>query len=519
VAIDPVTGASLGQGSSALVGTIVPNTGVLLNGIFKAGEGIPKTNYTWPAIALAPRVGFAYDVTGAQKFVVRGASGVFFDRPSGQYTFAQVGNAPTGQVSTVQYSTLQSIPKEGLATTAPPLLSVFQYDAKIPTNVMWNVGVQMALPYSSSLDVSYVGTHGYNILAYGSSGLTTVESALDLNAPDLGAAYLPENQDPTLGTSAIPGATALRTDLLRPYRGLGTIYSSWPRFWTQYDSIQTSFNRRFSRGWQAGLNWTWSLRSHGNTSSPLHFVHTPDGGIADDPRQPQLDEILYHSAAGGNVINVGNRPHLIKGNFVWELPKVNTSGGGALKVLGAVINDWQWSGVYTGGSGPTYDARYSYQQNGANVNLTGSPAYLARIKVNGDTGSGCSDNQYKQFSTEAFSGPGYYSIGDESGANLMRYCTLNFWDFAIARRIQVGGGRSLEIRFDMFNAFNTTVYNSVQTTMQLTSPAAPNNVTNSPFAPDGSVLPGRVRPQTAGFGQANGSWPARTSQLQLRFQF
>ena len=65
VAIDPRTGASLGQNTAALVGTIVPNTGVLLNGIFQAGQGIPKTNYTWPAIALAPRVGFAYDVTGA----------------------------------------------------------------------------------------------------------------------------------------------------------------------------------------------------------------------------------------------------------------------------------------------------------------------------------------------------------------------------------------------------------------------------------------------------------------------
>ena len=122
VALDPRTQVSLGQNTAALVGTIVPNTGVLLNGIFQAGQGIPKTNYTWPAIALAPRVGFAYDVTGPQQFVVRGAGGVFFDRPSGQYTFAQAGNPPTGQVSTVQYSTLQSIPPEGLQTIAPPLL-------------------------------------------------------------------------------------------------------------------------------------------------------------------------------------------------------------------------------------------------------------------------------------------------------------------------------------------------------------------------------------------------------------
>jgi hypothetical protein len=289
VALDPRTQASLGTNSSALVGTIVPNTGVLTNGIFQAGQGIPKTNYTWPAMAYAPRVGFAYDLSGAQQLVLRGATGVFFDRPSGQFTFAQIGNPPNGQVSTVQYSTLQSIPPEGLQTTAPPLLSVFNYDSKIPTNVMWNVGVQMALPWSSALDVSYVGTHGYNIIAYGSSGLTTVESALDLNAPDLGAAYLPQNQDSTLAASTIPGATALRTDLLRPYRGLGTIYSSWPRFWTQYDSIQTAFSRRFRNGWQAGVNWTWSLRSIGNTNSPLHFVHNADGSISDDPRQPELD--------------------------------------------------------------------------------------------------------------------------------------------------------------------------------------------------------------------------------------
>ena len=106
-----------------------------------------------------------------------------------------------------------------------------------------------------------------------------------------------------------------------------------------------------------------------------------------------------------------------------------------------MVNDWQLSGVYTGGSGVTYDARYSYQQNGSNVNLTGSPNYLARIKVTGDPGSGCSSDQYKQFNTEAYSGPGYFSIGNESGANLLRSCNLNFWDFAISRNITLGGGR------------------------------------------------------------------------------
>ena len=53
--------------------------------------------------------------------------------------------------------------------------------------------------------------------------------------------------------------------------------------------------------------------------------------------QEVLDELLR---------NTGNRPHVIRGNFVWELPGISTSGT-ATTVLGAIINDWQLSGVYT----------------------------------------------------------------------------------------------------------------------------------------------------------------------------
>src|SRR5207248_9075228 len=109
---------------------------------------------------------------------------------------------------------------------------------------------------------------------------------------------------------------------------------------------QTSYQRRFTHGWQAGFNWTWSLRSIGNTNSPLHFVHNADGSISDDPRQPALDKLLE---------NTGNRPHVSKANFVWQLPTTQGTGGAA-KALGALANGWQVSGVFTGGSGVPYDA-------------------------------------------------------------------------------------------------------------------------------------------------------------------
>ena len=45
-------------------------------------------------MAVAPRFGMAYDLTGEQKLVFRGGGGLFFDRPSGNSVFAQVLNPP-----------------------------------------------------------------------------------------------------------------------------------------------------------------------------------------------------------------------------------------------------------------------------------------------------------------------------------------------------------------------------------------------------------------------------------------
>ena len=55
----------------------------------------------------------------------------------------------------------------------------------------------MTLPWASSLDVSYVGNHGYNRLGAFQGG-----SSVNLNAIDIGAAYLPQYQDPTQGPRA-----------------------------------------------------------------------------------------------------------------------------------------------------------------------------------------------------------------------------------------------------------------------------------------------------------------------------
>ena len=180
--------------------------------------------------------------------------------------------------------------------------------------------------------------------------------------------------------------------------------------------------------------------------------------------------------------------------------------------------------MLTAGSGTPYDATYSYNSAGSAVNLTGTPSYNARIKIVGDTGSGCSNDQYKQFNVTAFAGPGYNSLGLESGRNLMTGCPDHTIDLAIARNIRVGKSRQVQFRLDMFNAFNTVVFSGRQGQLQLNSPTD-LTVRNPQFNADGSLATTgtpavqRIKPQDAGFGAVTGAQAMRSLQAQIRFQF
>jgi hypothetical protein len=193
-------------------------------------------------------------------------------------------------------------------------------------------------------------------------------------------------------------------------------------------------------------------------------------------------------------------------------------GGGAARVVAAIVNDWQLSGILTAGSTGRYDITYSYQNNGNNVNLTGSPDYGPRIVYVGDPGSGCSDDQYRQFNVAAVTGPSYGSVGLESGRNVLASCPDHTVDLSIARTIRLGGGRALQVRVDAFNAFNAVVFNNRQAQIQFVSPTD-LTIRNSQTLPDGSLDPNRLTPRTAGFGAATSAQPMRTVQLTARFSF
>ncbi len=504
-AMDPRNGQILtaagAANTQAAIGTPIPGSGNPLNGIRQAGDGIAKTGYTWPNLVIGPRFGMAYDLDGTQTTVIRAGGGLFYDRPDGNTVFAIPNNPPMATSQDLRNGQMQTLNQGGLSMLPVPGLTVFQYEAAVPAQWHWQVGVQRALGWSTSLDVSYVGNHGFNRLGNYQAG-----SPVNLNAVDFGAAYAAQYQDPTIrGTSTVPGAEAYTSNLLRPYAGYGNINQHTTEFQDTYHSLQTAVNRRFRNGFSFGANYTWGISLTGNTGLQKRLQHNADGSYSIRADQAQYEELNK---------NLDRRPHYLKANAVWDLPNVPQSWG---SIVGAVLNDWNLAGILTAGSGSTYDLNFSYNANGGNVNMTGSPDYGARIVYIGDPGSGCADNQYAQFNVAAVTGPQYGSVGLESGRNIMRGCPDKTVDLSLSRDIRIGGGRRIEVRLDAFNAFNTVVINNRQNQIQFNSPTD-LTIRNAQYV-NGNVDPNRLTPRSAGFGAATGAQAMRSVQLMFRFAF
>jgi hypothetical protein len=239
------------------------------------------------------------------------------------------------------------------------------------------------------------------------------------------------------------------------------------------------------------------------------YQHNPDGSFSFRADQAEAEKLFT---------NAQPVRHYLKGSFVWDLPDL-AMGSGPRRTIGWIVNDWQLAGVWTASSGQDYRIAYTYQNGGANVNLTGSPDYAARVRIVGDPGNGCSSDPLRQFNANAFQGPVPPSDGLESGSGYLKGCFQSAFDLSVARIFRLGGGRTLQFRADVFNSLNQAIITGRNTTMALTNPNDPVTITNLPFDASGNVIAARARPNGAGFGVANLYQTPRTVQVHIRFGF
>lgn len=494
-AMNPVTGELLGENSALAIGALIPQTGDPMNGLLMPGADVPKTAYLYPSIGVAPRFGMAYDLKGDQRLVLRGGGGLFFDRPQNH---SVTSNPPSSSNVTVRYGQLQDLNSAGLSTQSPPALRAVEYNMPLHKSVQWNAGLQAALPWQISADLAYVGQHAWDQI-----------DSPNINAIDFGVGFQPGAQDPTLPANVVPGAVsyaASAPDLARPMRGYGAIAYFSSRGWNTYHSMQVSLQRRFAQGLSFGFTDTITLSDRGSTAARLQ--HALDGSFSYRDDQAEADRLLRAEPAR----------HTMKANVVWALPRISTQNG-ALRPLALLANDWQVSGVWTGTSATPYTVGFAYQSGGSSVNLTGSPDYGARIRIVGEPGAGCSDDRYRQFNAAAFAGPLPGSVGLESGANYLKGCFVQALDLSLARNIPLGGTRNIQLRIDMFNAFNQAIATGRNATVNLSSPDDPTTARNLPFDANGNLIESRSTPRNAGFGGVTAYQAPRSVQAQIRFSF
>ena len=95
-AIDPLTTGTPTLANTQpgfLVGKLIPNSGSFTNGLGLTTNGYPAGGIDHHFLLPQPRLGFAWDVTGNHKTIVRGGFGIAYDR----YRSDVTGNAAQNQ--------------------------------------------------------------------------------------------------------------------------------------------------------------------------------------------------------------------------------------------------------------------------------------------------------------------------------------------------------------------------------------------------------------------------------------
>jgi hypothetical protein len=164
-----------------------------------------------------------------------------------------------------------------------------------------------------------------------------------------------------------------------------------------------------------------------------------------------------------NYNSAGRRPHTLNIHYSWLVPGVSRSSAALLR---AIANDWQVSGVTSFLSGAQGAFTYTY-----------SSVPAGTLIDNGSIGGGPNrprivcDPQLpryrrtfaRQFRTECIAAPDdSYNFGTARGDEFHGPGYVN-WDISVFKHIPMGGSRRLQLRVELYNAFDTYQWTVVNT--------------------------------------------------------
>jgi len=480
---------------SAFAGNIVPGSGNQLNGVTTDGiaGAKPGTYFRFPWLVAAPRVGFAWNVTGDGKTALRSSWGIFYNFPrstgTGGYNFA--GGCPVSCSNRINWATFDDIAAVASGSgnvqlvQSPVGVNVGGYDQPLAKSYNMNVAFQRDIGFNTVAEIAYVGNFAYE------SGRTVDDNRLPL--------YVygdPKN----LVNNAPLNANSLRQSLGK-YPGMGSVTIFVPDLYSQvldYNALQLNVQRRLTRGLQANFSYTYA-RGNGYTGY-----------------DPYTDQIGGKDAIRARYWGptAENRRHNLVVNYSYDIPTFTQQG-----FVKQLVRDWQVSGVTRLLSGAPITPGCSSNNAGVqNSNPSLTDGITSRCQLVGDpftlTPEQIAANKNLPFADQVHFNVAAFAMPQPNGSvgnfgntpvGILRHPTWHEWDVTLSRRFPVNFmGRKnsgVKLQLQAFNVFNEVQFTNMNTTFQFTGAnnATQRNVDLGKYTATGNGLAaGTIAPRTMG---------------------
>lgn len=354
-----------------------------------------------------PRVGFAFDVFGTQKTVLRGGYGIFYNRElPASFGSPQINSFP--QVTTDLFDLFNPVlcpnPPSTFAFPVDPRVFacgqaaalIVEKDLKTAMAQQWSLNIQQNLGIGT-LTVGYVGNHVTHLLTDG------VISPRNINR-----------------SNAVTGARPIS-------EAFGDIFvvGGYPQ--SNYNAMQVTFKRNFAKGFRYNANYTWS-----------HAIDDVVGFFKDyqDPNnlraeRASSDQDVRHNFAFDAGYDIpfkswfDNAPNWLANG--WQLNTIIQARSGL------PVTVTQTGGIFGGFSGRP------------NV-VPGVDPYCANYNV-----PNC------QFNPAAFQVVPAGVFGN-AGRNILRGPKFAQVDASLFKNTRITETTSLQLRLEVFNMFNFANY-------------------------------------------------------------